>query len=341
MAVVYKRLLSDFYLPSPPEEAPLPHDFRRLPGEVAHRYSRALRHQLRQSRDRRTLAIDLAAELDIAVPTLPLVDLDREPERAGSSVCDLLGVTLDAQLAWREPRRSYNAWRAAIESAGVLVFQAAGIPLEEILGFSLSERPLPVIGLNRKLSPNGQAWEDLIDRHGLHGLRVTRLKEYRVLDPQEFTHSTTDELRQRPRLIGHRAAEADEIGEGRLKEGDGAGDDLPGAGVGRAGGEACAGAPASYAGGSRRRGETVSRSTKPSPRAEAIAAGLVRTGRAANYWATAGFIRADGGGPTYWISDDGTRILRGDLVDGADELQRGFLEAMALAGSEEGAKPAA
>jgi hypothetical protein len=30
-----------------------------------------------------------------------------------------------------------------------------------------------------------QAWEDLIDRHGLHGLRVTRLKEYRVLDPQE------------------------------------------------------------------------------------------------------------------------------------------------------------
>jgi Zn-dependent peptidase ImmA (M78 family) len=158
MAVVYKRLLSDFYLPAPPEEAPLPHDFRRLPGEVANHYSRSLRHQLRQSRDRRTLAIDLAAELDVPITQLPLVDLAGDPERAGSSVRDLLGVTLDAQIAWRDPRRSYNAWRAAVEAAGVLVFQAAGIPLEEILGFSLSERPLPVIGVNRKLSPNGRTF---------------------------------------------------------------------------------------------------------------------------------------------------------------------------------------
>jgi Zn-dependent peptidase ImmA (M78 family)/transcriptional regulator with XRE-family HTH domain len=156
MAVVYKRLLSDFYLPAPPEEAPLPHDFRRLPGEVAHRYSRALRHQLRQSRDRRTLAIDLAAELDVPVPQLPLIDLNRDPERAGYSVRELLGVTLEAQHMWRDPRRSYNAWRAVIETAGVLVFQTAGIPLGEILGFSLSERPLPVIGVNRKLAPNGR-----------------------------------------------------------------------------------------------------------------------------------------------------------------------------------------
>jgi transcriptional regulator with XRE-family HTH domain len=32
MAVAYKRLLSDFYLPAAPKEDPLPHDFRRLPG---------------------------------------------------------------------------------------------------------------------------------------------------------------------------------------------------------------------------------------------------------------------------------------------------------------------
>src|SRR5690348_3726586 len=53
MASVYKRLLSDFFLPAPPEEAPIPHDFRRLPGEVANRYSRALRYQLRLARQRR------------------------------------------------------------------------------------------------------------------------------------------------------------------------------------------------------------------------------------------------------------------------------------------------
>ena len=37
MAAAYRRLLSDFYLPRPPEDDPLPHDFRRLPGEVAFR----------------------------------------------------------------------------------------------------------------------------------------------------------------------------------------------------------------------------------------------------------------------------------------------------------------
>jgi hypothetical protein len=46
------------------------------------------------------------------------------------------------------------------------------------------------------------------------------------------------------------------------------------------------------------------------------------------------FLRADGVGATYWVSNDGTRVLRGDTIGGADELQPGFLEAMALVSSE-------
>jgi hypothetical protein len=48
MATTYRRLLSDFYLPKAPDEAPLPHDFRRMPGEVAFHYSKALRYHLPQ-----------------------------------------------------------------------------------------------------------------------------------------------------------------------------------------------------------------------------------------------------------------------------------------------------
>ena len=70
----------------------------------------------------------------------------------------MLGVTLDMQRAWRDPRTSYNAWRAAIERAGILVFQVAGIAPAEMLGFSLPDRPLPVIGVNRKLAPNGRTF---------------------------------------------------------------------------------------------------------------------------------------------------------------------------------------
>ena len=58
MAAIYKRLLSDFYLPAVPQEEPLPHDFRRMPGQVALTYSRALRVQLRQARERRQHDLD-------------------------------------------------------------------------------------------------------------------------------------------------------------------------------------------------------------------------------------------------------------------------------------------
>jgi hypothetical protein len=73
----------------------------------------------------------------------------------------------------------------------------------------------------------------------------------------------------------------------------------------------------------------------PSPRAQAIAAGLVRTGRATNLRVTGNFVRADGLGATYWVRTDGTGVLRGHMIGGADELQTGFIEAMVRAGSEE------
>jgi len=159
-AAAYKRLLSDFFLPAPPKEDPIPRDFRRLPGEVANRYSRALRYQLRLARQRRELSVDLATELEVELPTLPPFNLEltADPERTGPEIRALLHVTLDVQRTWRNPRASYNAWRAAVERAGILVFQVTGVALAEMLGFSLSDRPLPVIGVNRKLPANGRTF---------------------------------------------------------------------------------------------------------------------------------------------------------------------------------------
>jgi Zn-dependent peptidase ImmA (M78 family)/DNA-binding XRE family transcriptional regulator len=159
MANTYKRMLSDFYLPDAPKEDALPHDFRRLPGEVAFHYSRALRYQLRVAHQRRELALDFAAELEMDVPPITEhLQLAKDTEQSGAKLRKLLGVTLATQRTWRDPRTSYNAWRAAIESIGILVFQAAGIPTKEMLGFTLGERPLPVIGVNRKLRPNGRTF---------------------------------------------------------------------------------------------------------------------------------------------------------------------------------------
>jgi len=158
MAVVYKRLLSDFYLPSPLPEDPLPHDFRRLPSEGVFSYSRPLRYQLRQAQQRRALALDLAYELEWELSDLPLFRLADDTEQLGAQIRDILDVSITEQRTWREPRKSYNAWRSRIEAAGVLVFQVTGVAPTEMLGFSLTEQPLPVIGINRKLAANGRTF---------------------------------------------------------------------------------------------------------------------------------------------------------------------------------------
>lgn len=158
MSAAYKRLLSDFYLPAPPAESPLPHDFRRLPGEGLFEYSRALRFQLRQAQQRRALALDLAEELEVEQPRLPQFKIGADTEGAGRQIREFLRVSIDEQFSWRDPRRSYNAWRARIEAAGVLVFQVTGVAPAEMLGFSLPEQPFPVIGVNRKLTPNGRTF---------------------------------------------------------------------------------------------------------------------------------------------------------------------------------------
>ena len=75
-------------------------------------------------------------------------------------------------------------------------------------------------------------------------------------------------------------------------------------------------------------------SKEPTNRAWAIAAGLVRTRRAATYEPSNSFIRAEGiGAVRYWISADGDRLLRGHQLTDAEDLQAGFIDAMARAGA--------
>ena len=202
MAAVYKRLLSDFFLPAPPEEDPIPHDFRRLPGEIANLYSRALRYQLRLARQRRELALDLAAELEADLPTLPHFDLglSANTEETGAQLRTLLRVSREAQRTWRNPRASYNAWRASLERAGILVFQVTGVRPTEMLGFSLSERPLPVIGVNRKLHLHGRTFTLL------HEFTHILLERSGICDIDESAQRRPEE--QRPEIFCNAVAAA-------------------------------------------------------------------------------------------------------------------------------------
>jgi len=159
IARVYKRSFSDFYLAQAPEENPPPHDFRRLPGEVALTYSPALRHQLRLAQTRRTIFHELCNDLGVPIPEFGLrASLTDDREALGPRIREFLGITLAEQQAWRDPRRAYKAWRTRIEAHGALTFQITGVPTTEIMGFSFAFPELPVIAVNQKARPNGRTF---------------------------------------------------------------------------------------------------------------------------------------------------------------------------------------
>ena len=62
----------------------------------------------------------------------------------------------EEQRRWTGDYGPLNAWIAAFEARGVLVFQTGDIALEEMRGFTLAERRLPVIVLNAKDAPRGR-----------------------------------------------------------------------------------------------------------------------------------------------------------------------------------------
>jgi Zn-dependent peptidase ImmA (M78 family) len=181
LAEIYRRPLSVFFLPErPPQLEVDPHDFRQLPGRRAGEVSPALRYQLRLAHERRQIAADLIKELEAEPPKFEIIaTLNDDPEELGSRLRNRIGMTFDVQAQWRQSYDALNGWRALIEAAGVLVFQASGIELEEMRGFSLADDPIPVIVTNAKDAPNGRVFTML------HELCHVAVRQSGLCEPEE------------------------------------------------------------------------------------------------------------------------------------------------------------
>jgi Zn-dependent peptidase ImmA (M78 family) len=149
MADVYKRPLGVFFLPQPPaEEAALP-DLRRFDASSRPKLSPELRLAIRSARLKRQTALELARELEQSPPVfIESASLTDDPEDVAERLRHRLGV--GAERVSGDARKHFNRWRRALEEAGVLVFQAEKIGLNEMRGFSVTERPLPVVVVNIK-----------------------------------------------------------------------------------------------------------------------------------------------------------------------------------------------
>jgi len=145
------RPLSIFFQPNPPDLPPLATEYRRLPGVIVGAESPQLRLALRQMLNRREYALNLYEELGESMPIFDAVaHLSESAASVGERLRARLGVAVDDQLAWTSEWQAWRGWRAAVEAAGMLVFQFNKVALQETRGLTLPETPLPVVGINSK-----------------------------------------------------------------------------------------------------------------------------------------------------------------------------------------------
>jgi len=154
---IYKRPIAVFFLAEPPKKFDAQREFRRLAGVLLGKETPEFLQALRWTLFRREAAMEVY-RLSGEVPASLSASLDphTDPEVAGQQVRELLGISWDAQLEWQSPHEALNAWRAAMEARGVLVFQTSDVALAEMRGTCIPDEPLPAILLNGKDAPQGR-----------------------------------------------------------------------------------------------------------------------------------------------------------------------------------------
>ena len=156
LARLYHRPFGIFFLPQPPSLPPLAAEYRRLSGVTPGVESPELRLALRTMSYRRDVLLELFEEMDQGFTEFKAqAHLREAPAEAGRRLRELLGVTLQEQLEWKDEWQAWRRWREAVESVGVLVFQFPKVPLDQARGLSLLKFPMPAIGINSKETAPG------------------------------------------------------------------------------------------------------------------------------------------------------------------------------------------
>jgi Zn-dependent peptidase ImmA (M78 family)/DNA-binding XRE family transcriptional regulator len=151
LAKAYGRSLAVFYLPEPPPDFTPINDYRRPPRGRAETPSAELVNEVEEAHERREVAIDLLEESgELPLQFSSRATLDENPESVASRLRLTLGIDSDEQFEWGDSRAAFNGWRFAVESLGVLVSQMTTVDRDEARGFSIAERPFPLVAANNR-----------------------------------------------------------------------------------------------------------------------------------------------------------------------------------------------
>lgn len=147
LAKYFKRPVSVFFLPEPPEEPSITASFRILPKSEEY-LSKKLRLAIRKTRYYQSIANELMRNLGIdPKPNIFFESINQNPIIVARKERERLGISIDKQLGWRNAYYAFNKWRNAIERQNILVFQYK-FSLKSARGFSLMDKEPPVIALN-------------------------------------------------------------------------------------------------------------------------------------------------------------------------------------------------
>ena len=147
----YRYPLMVFYLSEPPSAFGVVRDFRLLPHGVSRKFSPALRRAIWIAQERQIWASayleDMGQPKSMHVGTY---SPDAPPEALGKDLRTMLGATIYDQTHCRGFSAAFVYWRRLCEAMGVFVFQANGVDVEEMRGFSLPDPYAPAVVVNSR-----------------------------------------------------------------------------------------------------------------------------------------------------------------------------------------------
>jgi Zn-dependent peptidase ImmA (M78 family)/transcriptional regulator with XRE-family HTH domain len=156
LSVFLKRPLAAFFLPAPPQEAPLPADFRTLPADSKKPFTEKTLLALRRARRLQSLSRELASNLgERSAFDFETASLANDVRFLADRMRHRLGISLERQFGWKNETEALSEWKRATESCGVLVLELS-FPIAEGRAFSLTDEDYPVIVLNSSDSINGR-----------------------------------------------------------------------------------------------------------------------------------------------------------------------------------------
>ncbi len=145
-----KRPLAAFFLPKPPEEDPLPKDYRMIPGKKG-KFDKKTWLAIRKARYLQEICSELSLNINKETTAkIKKAKITDNPKKVALHYRDQFNLTIEKQTKeFKDAYKLYNYLRDTLEDYNIFSFQIS-MPLEDARGFVLADKKPVIIVVNSK-----------------------------------------------------------------------------------------------------------------------------------------------------------------------------------------------